>query len=103
MKYTLHEVYDHITKGMCVEFIEENTFLGRKLNAVYYVFINGDGDLVYDRNNAVTALTYTVDATEWGNDDSPERFYDEFETLSNQEFCKLLSRMVTEINEAIGE
>lgn len=99
MRYTEKEVFDWIDRNQCVEFVESNSFMEKKLEAVYHIMLNEDGDFVSNRDNAATVLTYSVDISEWADDDSPERFYEEFETLDNPEFKELVARITREVNE----
>ena len=94
MRYTEKEIYEWITDRQA----EFDTMNGR-LEATYYIHIDKEGELVGDHGSAYTTVTKSVDASEWEGDDSPERFYSEFETMDNPRFREMLEDLTNEVNE----
>ena len=89
--YSERDIYEWIYDHQCVEFDEEE--------ATYFIHINKERKLVPDVNDAIETVTKSVDISEWANDDSPERFYDEFETEDNPKFVEMVKEITKEINE----
>lgn len=84
---------DWLLNHQCAEFNEDGT-------ATYYVHLTEDGDLTADAGNADTTITETISIDAWAEDDSPERFYEEYETADNADFIALAERIAAKIEEA---
>lgn len=98
-RYTESEIATWICDHQCAEFVESNGFIGKTLEAVYYIHIDADGDLTTDSSNADSTITESVDITAYQDDSSPERFYNEFETLDNPAFAELVKTITDKVNE----
>ena len=90
IKITKEELIDWISNQNCVEFDGDE--------ATYFIGTDEDGELTHFAD-ADSQYTFSVDCSEWAEDDSPDRFYSEFENLDNPEFRDLVSKMLKEINE----
>lgn len=68
--------------------------------ATYYIHVTADGDLTADAERAATTFTETVSIEKWASDNSPEKFYEEFETEENPAFCEMVDRFTARIGGA---
>lgn len=71
-------------------------------DGLYYAHVNDNGELVSSKDNATT-FTAEFDDSEWANDESPERFYEEAETKNNPDFMYACRQLAQEINAYIEE
>ena len=83
----IEKIAEWLINHNSVEFNEDKT-------ATYYLHLDngqitaGEGD---------TILTETIDIAEWANDDSPERFYKEFEQIDNPAFLDVAKSFAEQI------
>jgi hypothetical protein len=93
-QYTAKNIYEWIDRHQCTEFDEDT--------ATYYIHIMADGELAADEAEAAETVTESVDIAPFAEDESPERFYNEFESLDNPEFCALLKDITDKVNACIS-
>ena len=89
---TAKQVMEYIMEHQTSEFVDHS--------AVYYIHINADGEIVDGTSDWTERYTAEVDITEWENDDSPERFYEEYENPQNTAFVVMCEKLAAEINGA---
>ena len=92
MKFSVKEVYEWVKDHQCAEF--------SGAEVTYYVHIDNRGNFVPDIGDAMETVSKSADASEWAEDDSPERFYEEFESLDNQKFAEIIAEITEELNKA---
>ena len=92
-KITANEVAEYIINSDCT----------RLEDGLYYVHINEDGEFVHSASEGETFTTEAGDISEWEDDESPERFYDEFETTDNKDFMYICEDLADQINDYFGE
>ena len=100
-KYSENEIAKWIIDNMSAEFIASHGYMESTLTAVYYIHIDEDGELVSDINAAADTITESIDITAYKDDESPDRFYAEFETVNNPKFCELIKTLTKKVNAAI--
>ena len=88
-KITANEVAEYIINSDCT----------RLEDGLYYVHINEDGEFVHSASEGETFTTEAGDISEWEDDESPERFYDEFETTDNKDFMYICEDLADQIND----
>lgn len=93
-KYSENDIWEWIDGHQCTEFDEDT--------ATYYIHIRADGELAADEAEAAETVTKSVDIAHFADDESPERFYNEFESLDNPEFCALLKDITDKVNTCIS-
>lgn len=87
------EIAAWIIDHNCVEFNVDGT-------ATYFLRVTREGELTTHHGADGETITETIDVSRWAEDDSPERFYEEFETEENPEFMKLVERFADQIGGA---
>lgn len=91
-KYTESDIADYIINSQNMMFEE----------GLYYAHVDESGELVHSKDDAAT-FTARFDDSEWADDESPERFYEEAETKSNPDFMYACRQLAKEINAYIEE
>lgn len=71
-------------------------------DGLYYVHVDEIGNFVNSFRDGTT-FTTPVDTSEWDNDESPDRFYEEFETIDNPDFMDACEKLANQINEYLEE
>jgi len=91
-KYTESDIADYIINSQNMMFEE----------GLYYAHVDESGELVHSKDDAAT-FTARFDDSEWADDESPERFYEEAETKSNPDFMDACEKLANQINEYLEE
>jgi len=91
-RYTENDIADYIINSSNMMFED----------GLYYAHVNDNGELVPSKDDATT-FTAEFDDSEWANDESPERFYEEAETKSNPDFMRVCEKLADEINEYLDQ
>ncbi len=90
-KLTVNEVAKALMENTSMEC--ENHTTGR-----YYLHIFDNGEISERRTEETTTFTEDVDISEWADDESPDRFYNEFETLDNDDFRYICAKLTDQAN-----
>ncbi len=68
----------------------------------YWVHTDYNGNLMYSWEDSDKTFSACFDASEWAEDESPDRFYEEAETLENKDFVDTCQELADDINEYIN-
>lgn len=93
-KYTCDDIADYIINS------DMNVCEG----CYYYVTVDrSTGELVYTQTDDTETFTIEIDDSEWAGDETPERFYNEFETKDNDDFMFICTMFANDINRFISK
>lgn len=99
---TAQEVARHIIyNNVALEMVP-----GDSTKAEYYLHITDDGELTCYYDEADESFTVIADISEWADDETPDRLYEEFERTDNADFmevCRNLAEQANEYLESIEE
>lgn len=70
---------------------------------LYYLHITDDGEIVSSYYEADESFTAEADIEEWADDLDTSRFYEEFETLKNEQFMDVCRRLADKATDYIKE